>query len=163
MLRRALLLFAFASLAACGFHLKGMGHHALQLDGGVRLIVADVPEEALQPVREAFARQGVALDDGADARYVIRLGDFTNRRFESAVGGIHGQSRVLDLRKAFTAHIEKDGETLGQQTLASETSITYHSEQYLGNLADDERAQHSLNRDNADKLLRFFQATVAKP
>ncbi|MDO4777811.1 MAG: hypothetical protein Q4A06_10245 [Cardiobacteriaceae bacterium] len=162
MLRRTVLLLSLSLLAACGFHLKGTGRHALHVEGGVRLVAVDVPEEAVQAVKEAFAHQNLTLDSKT-ARYVIRLRDFENSRFESAIGGEHGQSRAINLRKGFVASIEEGDKVLASQPLASETSINYHSEQYLGNLADDERAQQALNRDNADKLLRFFQATVAQP
>lgn len=162
MLRRTALLLSFSLLTACGFHLKGTGQHALHIEGGISLIAESMPAEVVQAVRETFARQGMMLDS-EDARYVIRLRDFEDSRFESVIGGVHGQSRVLDLRKGFVASIEEKGQVLASQTLASETSVNYHSEQYLGNIADDERAQHALNRDNADKLLRFFQATVSQP
>lgn len=162
MLRRTALLLSFSLLTACGFHLKGTGQHALHIEGGISLIAANMPTEVVQAVRETFARQGMMLDS-EDARYVIRLRDFEDSRFESVIGGVHGQSRVLDLRKGFVASIEEKGQVLASQTLVSETSVNYHSEQYLGNIADDERAQHALNRDNADKLLRFFQATVSQP
>ena len=163
MQRRTILLLSLSLLiTACGFHLKGTGRHALHIEGGISLIAANMPVEAVQAVNEAFARQVLALDS-EDARYVIRLRDFEDSRFESVIGGVHGQSRVTDLRKGFVASIEEGDTVLASQILASETNINYHSEQYLGNLADDERAQHALNRDNADKLLRFFQATVSQP
>lgn len=162
MLRRTALLLSFSLLTACGFHLKGTGRHAVTVQETVALEFADVPADVAQTVRDVFLQHGIALSD-QEARYRIRLEQATDSRFESVVGGEHGQSRVIDIRKGFTAAIFDKAQLLARQTLVSEASVNYHSEQYLGNIADDERTQRSLKRDNADKLLRFFQATVSQP
>lgn len=164
MLRRHLLLAACTlALTACGFHLKGKGGTPFHVDAPVRLQLPETERENARAIREAFSERGITLDDGATAGYEIVLDNFVNKRFESAVGGQYGQARVLDVRTGYTATIRKDGQTLASQPLFSERSLQYHSEQYLGSLADDENAQRAMQRDNAEKLLRFFQATVAKP
>lgn len=160
MLRRQLLLLALAGgLSACGFHLKGT-RGAPRLDAPVRLTLPAQEAETARVIAETFAERGITLETNATDGYEIVLDEFVDSRFESAVGGRYGQSRVLDIRKGFTATIRKDGQTLASQALSSERSLNYHSEQYLGNLADDEGAQRAMRRDNAEKLLRFFQAAV---
>lgn len=162
MQRRHLLLaiLTASTLGACGFRLKGTGGGIITLDAPLRLTLPAQEKDNARVIREVFAERGLIFDDTASDGYEIILDEFADTRFESAVGGQYGQSRVLDLRKGFTATIRKNGQTLASQPLSSERSTNYHSEQYLGNLADDERAQHAMQRDNAEKLLRFFQATI---
>lgn len=161
-MKRRLFLFATPlALSACGFRLKGSAK-PFAVDGSVALVLESKQDAVERAIRDAFAERGITLERGTSAVYQIRLSDFVDSRFESAVGGQYGQSRVLDLHKGFTATIMKDGKTLASQPLASDRSINYHSEQYLGNLADDEAAQRAMLRDNAENLLRFFQATLAR-
>ena len=161
MKRRLLLLSLPFALAACGFRLKGTGKPFV-VDGDIALITQGEHPQATRAIRDAFAERDIVLGSARGATYEIRLSDFEDTRFESAVGGQYGESRVLDLRKGFTATITKNGQILASQPLSSERSINYHSEQYLGNLADDESAQQAMYRDNAEKLLRFFQATLER-
>lgn len=164
MLRRQLLLLTLAGgISACGFRLKGTGKAAVSLDAPVRLVMRERDDKAEQTIRETFAERGITFAQGAGEGYEIVLEEPVDTRFESAVGGQFGQSRVLDIRKGFTATIRKDGQTLATQALSSERSINYHSEEYLGSVADDENAQNAILRDNAEKLLRFFQAVLARP
>lgn len=163
MLRRHCLLAASAlTLSACGFRLKGTGS-PIAVDAPVRLQAPPSEKDSIAAITDVFAGRGITLDPHAQSGYTLELDEFVNDRFESAVGGQYGQSRVLDVRMGFTATIRKDGQTLARQALVSERSLNYHSEQYLGSIADDEEAQRAMRRENAEKLLRFFQATLAKP
>lgn len=163
MLRRHLLLATSAlALSACGFRLKGTGS-PIVVDAPVRLQAPSSERETIAAVAAVFAARGIAFEPTVQSGYEIVLDEFVNHRFESAVGGQYGQSRVLDVRMGFTATLRKDGQILARQDLASERSLNYHSEQYLGSVADDEEAQRAMRRENAEKLLRFFQATLGKP
>ena len=146
MKRRLLLATLPFALAACGFHLKGA-----QQANHVHSIYLDLPggnDELADAIRAALRQQGIV--ESAEAAVRVTISDIDHQRVRT----------TIELFDSFRATISENGETRGSQTLTTRSNVLYRSNAYLGSRAEEAEAHQQLARDNADKLIRYLNATI---
>ena len=155
MKRRLLLAAVPFALAACGFHLKGaqqVNHvHSIHLD------LPDGNGELAEAIRAALRQQGIS--ESADAAVRVSISDIDNQRVRTSTGS-KGDTQEIELFDSFRATISENGETRGSQTFTGRSNILYRSNTYLGSRQEEAEAHRYIARDNADKLIRYLNATI---
>ena len=142
MKRRLLLATLPFALAACGFHLKGA-----QQANHVHSIHLDLPggnDELADAIRTAVR---------------VTISDIDHQRVRTTTGST-GDTQEIELFDSFRATISENGETRGSQTFTARSNVLYRSNAYLGSRAEEAEAHQQLARDNADKLIRYLNATI---
>ena len=155
MKRRLLLASLPFALAACGFHLKGA-----QQANHVHSIHLDLPgsnDELADAIRTALRQQGIA--ESAEAAVRVTISDIDHQRVRTTTGST-GDTQEIELFDSFRATISENGETRGSQTFTARSNVLYRSNAYLGSRAEETEAHQQLARDNADKLIRYLNATI---
>ena len=155
MKRRLLLASLPFALAACGFHLKGA-----QRANHVHSIHLSLPNgngELADAIRAALRQQGIA--ESAEAAVRVTISDIDNQRVRTTTGST-GDTQEIEIFDGFRATISENGETRGSQTFTGRSNIRYRSNTYLGSRAEEAEAHQQLARDNADKLIRYLNATI---
>lgn len=155
MKRRFLLAAIPFALAACGFHLKGaqQANHV----HSIRLDLPDNNAELAGIIRTALHRQGIG--ENADAAVRITISDIDNQRVRTSTGS-SGDTQEIEIFDGFRATISENGKIRGSQTFTGRSNILYRSNTYLGSRAEEAEAHRQLARDNADKLIRYLNATI---
>ena len=154
MKRRLLLATLPFALAACGFHLKGA-----QQANHVHSIHLDLPggnDELADAIRAALRQQGII--ESAEAAVRVTISDI-DQRVRTTTGST-GDTQEIELFDSFRATISENGETRGSQTFTARSNVLYRSNAYLGSRAEEAEAHQQLARDNADKLIRYLNATI---
>ena len=152
MKRRLLLASLPFALAACGFHLKGA-----QRANHVHSIHLSLPNgngELADAIRAALRQQGIA--ESAEAAVRVTISDIDNQRVRTTTGST-GDTQEIEIFDGFRATISENGETRGSQTFTGRSNIR---NTYLGSRAEEAEAHQQLARDNADKLIRYLNATI---
>ena len=152
MKRRLLLATLAFALAACGFHLKGA-----QQANHVHSIHLDLPggnDELADAIRAALRQQGII--ESAEAAVRVTISDIDHQRVRTTTG----DTQEIELFDSFRATISENGETHGSQTFTARSNVLYRSNAYLGSRAEEAEAHQQLARDNADKLIRYLNATI---
>ena len=151
MKRRLLLATLPFALVACGFHLKGA-----QQANYVHSIYLDLPggnDELADAIRAALRQQGII--ESAEAAVRVTISDIDHQRVRTT-----GDTQEIELFDSFRATISENGETRGSQTFTARSNVLYRSNAYLGSRAEEAEAHQQLARDNADKLIRYLNATI---
>ena len=121
-----------------------------------RLLLATLPF--------ALAACGFHLKGAQQANHVhsiyLDLPSGNDELADAIRAALRQQGIIESAEAAVRVTISENGETRGSQTFTARSNVLYRSNAYLGSRAEEAEAHQQLARDNADKLIRYLNATI---
>ena len=161
---RALLLLALASLAACGFHLRGEAR--LPASAMTVTIVAADPYSPLKRDLEAALRRSGAVvkETGGEGVATLKL---PVMKLATEPVSISKNARVKEFRVKYEVEVElesADGKVLLKRTpIELSREYSYDETQALGAQAEEELLKKEMERDMVQQVLRRLESASAAP
>ena len=160
--RVGLTLTLVATLAACGFHLRGQ----LELPAAMAatfIEVNGVNADLVKRLRGSLMSNGAAVTtDRAEATAILRLvNDSYDRRVLSVGGG--RKVRELELHYAVQFElVELGGDRLVMpKTVELFRDYTYDEDDILGKQGEEANIREDMIREAGDRVLRIIQAALS--
>ncbi len=161
-MKKVFLLLAVLTLSACGFHLRGVGGQALNIqslylvNNGANSGASALSFNALQ---ETLKNNGVTLLNHAEENiYKVVISDYSTSRRQIASGGDHGDTREIELTDGYHVALFKGEEAIADIVISNNMNVAYTADQYIGSQEEEKLAHKHIANENANATIRFIQS-----
>lgn len=147
-------------LSACGFHLKGTQDNPTLPT--LALIFTQTDPLIEHEITRTLQQHSINLAPPSQTSLHLHISTPKPQRYQNAIGGLNGNYHEIELIDSLSIHITQDDTPIAQTILQSRTNISYDTTHYLASQAEEQQSHKQLAQDNAQKLLRYLQATLPK-
>lgn len=163
LLLRTLTIALLASLAGCGFALRG----SINLPEEWRdiyLVSASPNSELSTAVRDGFQSNDVAVTDRATANYIIYLGNEVSERRNITIGN-NARAAEFELKMSTSLSItdSKGEEVMAEIDLATQKIMTHDPENVTGKVEESRLLQREMRQELAQMVLRQVRFLATAP
>ncbi len=166
-IRTILICTVLASLAACGFQLRGSGPNTLNVSNALNVFSVYVQSQGANRFAEEVKTQLQFLDittprQAEEAEYVLHLQNEKQDRKVLTVSSSTGKVQEFELTFSVLMSVsDTNGDVLStQQTVKATRDLIFDEDAVLGKYEEEKIIYEELRRQVAASVLRRMQAVV---
>ncbi|MFN3239831.1 MAG: LPS assembly lipoprotein LptE [Pseudomonadales bacterium] len=158
MIRTFLLVSTLLLLTACGFHLRGTGAPALDVQ---RVALSGSPRDLIDELGDTLKTIGVSVGGDGEPEYRINLANESlTRRAVASSGAITVSEYEVRIVAIFSIFDAEGKELIPASELVAERVYSFDATNFVSNTEEEALLIEEMRQDIAGQLVRRFSATL---